>query len=441
MAGSKVTVRFLISNALSLLGNSVAGVALPLILLATTGNALAAGALALICAIPQLVIGVAGGAVLDHLNRRDVSIASDIISALSIALLPVVDMIWGLNFGWFVALGLLGSIGDIPGMTARDAMLPAVTKHDSADMQRFMGFSQSLDSIVTIVGPALAALFIGFVGEVPSLWFTAAMSFAAALVTLTIPRKIGAVGYTSGQADAIEAARAKGDAKPQGALAAMKTGLTVLFRKDAILSTSVALGLLIIMVLGSYQGLVLPVFFTQLGQPELLGFTLSVMSAGMLVGSIVYASFTRKLRRRTWYVVSFVGMAVGVFIVGVLPAYPVMLAGSFLLGLSAGPASALLGFFMMDRIPDTSRGCALGTQNSLVMVAAPIAVFATSLMVDFLSPLTASLVLVVLWLVLTVFALGVRAMRAIDDTSDALGGETGESTENHADAPAVAETA
>ena len=40
------SIRFLVSSALSLLGNSVAGIALPLIVLATTGDALAAGTLA-----------------------------------------------------------------------------------------------------------------------------------------------------------------------------------------------------------------------------------------------------------------------------------------------------------------------------------------------------------------------------------------------------------
>lgn len=50
----RTSVRFLVSNALSLLGNSIAAVALPLILLATTGDALAAGTLALICAVPQM---------------------------------------------------------------------------------------------------------------------------------------------------------------------------------------------------------------------------------------------------------------------------------------------------------------------------------------------------------------------------------------------------
>lgn len=93
MHGKGTTIRFLISNALSLLGNSIASVALPLILLATTGDALAAGTLALICAVPQMLIGIMGGAMLDRFNRRTISIVSDLISAGSVALIPVVDMV------------------------------------------------------------------------------------------------------------------------------------------------------------------------------------------------------------------------------------------------------------------------------------------------------------------------------------------------------------
>ena len=402
------TVRFLASNALSLLGNSVAGVALPLILLATTGDALAAGALALIRSVPQLVIGVAGGAILDRVNRRNVSIISDVISALSVALLPIVDMIWGLNFWWFVTLGLIGSIGDIPGMTARDAMLPAVTKYDGVDMQRFIGFSQSLESMVTIAGPALAAMLISFVGGVESLWFTAAMSLSAAIVTCTIPRKVGKVPH-SGHLSAHESA-----GLVKESLGALRRGLHVLFRSDGILTASVSLSLGIVMILGSFQGLVLPVFFTELGEPALLGFTLSAMSAGMLAGSLVYAALTHKIKRRTWYVASFVGMGAGVAIIGLFPPYPIMLAGSVLLGFAAGPASALLGFFMLDRVPDASRGSAFGTQNSITMVAAPVAVFATSILVSGLGAANAALALIAGWIALTIVVLAIRPMRRLD---------------------------
>ena len=43
-----------------------------------------------------------------------------------------------------------------------------------------------------------------------------------------------------------------------------------------------------------------------------------------------------------------------------------------------------MGFFAFDRIPDQNRGSALGTQNAIVLVVAPVAVFATSVVVELL---------------------------------------------------------
>ena len=412
----RISIRFLISNALSLLGNSIAGVALPLILLATTGDALAAGTLALICAVPQMIIGIVGGAALDRFNRRTISIISDLVSAGSVALIPIVDMVWGLNFWWFVALGLLGAVGDIPGMTARDALLPAVTEHDDVDLQRFMGLSQSLDSLTTIIGPALAAFFIGAVGGVPSLWFTAALSFLAALATLTIPRSVGAVRGTGTAAPADVAASYLGQRGfVASAFDALRTGTRVLFRTDGILTASTLLTFGIVMVMGSFQGLVLPVYFTANGHPELLGYVLSVMSFGLLMSSLGYAALAPRLSRRSWYVLSLFGMLIGVAVLGALPSYPFLMLGALILGVSAGPASALLGFFMLDRIPEESRGSALGTQNSLLLVAAPVAVFATSVAVDTLGTSTAAVVLVGCWIAITALALVARGMRNLDD--------------------------
>lgn len=426
-----VSIRFLTSNALSLLGNSIASVALPLILLATTGDALAAGALALICAIPQMIIGILGGALLDHFNRRDISILSDLVSAGSVALIPVVDMVWGLNFWWFVVLGLLGAIGDIPGMTARDALIPAVAKYDHADLQRFMGLSQSLDSLTTIVGPAAAAVLIGTIGGVPALWVTAACSFCAALATTTVPRTVGsvrvseagqntspAISYTQSTTTTNNSlTKKRGIIRSAGAT--LRTGIRVLFGSDKILRTSTLLSFGIVMVMGSFQGLVLPVYFTLNEQPELLGYVLSVMSFGLLVSSLAYSALAPRFSKRAWYSTSLVGMIIGVGIIGLLPAYPLLLVGSLILGASAGPASALLGFFMLDRIPETSRGSALGTQNSLLLIATPIAIFATSVAVDALSINAAAIMLVSCWTIITIGALGAKSMRVLDGKKSA----------------------
>ncbi|MDN6198770.1 hypothetical protein [Corynebacterium flavescens] len=80
---------------LSLLGNGVASVLFPLLVLAKTGDILAAGVIASATAAVSALVGVLAGVVIDRVNRRTVSIVSDILSAASIAALPLVDHLWG----------------------------------------------------------------------------------------------------------------------------------------------------------------------------------------------------------------------------------------------------------------------------------------------------------------------------------------------------------
>ena len=84
-----IPAAYLSSYLLSLLGNSIAAIALPLILLQTTGSVLGAGALAAATAVPALLAGLLMGVVIDRINRRTASVVTDLISAASMAALPL----------------------------------------------------------------------------------------------------------------------------------------------------------------------------------------------------------------------------------------------------------------------------------------------------------------------------------------------------------------
>lgn len=135
------TWAYLGSYSLSLLGNGVASVLFPLLVLAQTGDILAAGILASVTAAVAAVVGVLAGVIVDLVNRRTVSIVSDVLSAVSVAALPVVDALWGLNLTWFIVLGVLGSFGDMPGMTARETLLPRLVELDGVSRARWSGWS------------------------------------------------------------------------------------------------------------------------------------------------------------------------------------------------------------------------------------------------------------------------------------------------------------
>ena len=108
-------------------------------------------------------------------------------------------------------------------------------------------------------------------------------------------------------------------------------------------------------------------------------------------------------------------MALGILGLGLLPSLPLLIASALMLGLSAGPISALLGFFIFDRIPAENRGSALGTQNSLTLAAAPVAVFATSLVVEGAGVSVAALALAGCWMLITVWALNTHSLKYLDD--------------------------
>ena len=399
------TVRFLALSAASMLGNSVSGVVLPLVLLATTGNALAAGALAVICAIPQLIAGVVGGGLLDRFNRRNFSALSDAISALAVGLLPVVDMTVGLSFWWFVALGVLGAIGDVPGMTARDALMPAIARYDEGDLQRCVGLKETLENLASAVGPAVASLALAVLGGTGALWVTAALSLSAAVITLSLPHEVGVCP------ESIEAGT-KGDADGAGCgVRSPRRGLCGLFCGHSLLRASVVLGLAVTMAAGGLQGIVLPAYFTQIAQTDRLGFVVSALALGMLSGSLVYARWMGRLSNRTWLVSSFLGMACALGVLCLLPAYPLMIAAAAATGFAAGPITALLNYYVYALVPEACRGASMGVLNSLYLAAAPISVLTCSLLVSLLGPQIAALFVAAAFLVPMGYALLAPAMR------------------------------
>ena len=399
------TVRFLSSSTVSLLGNSVAGVVLPLTLLATTGSVLAAGALAAICAIPQFAAGVVGGGLLDRLNRRDLSAFSDVVSALAVGLLPVVDMTVGLSFGWFVVLGVFGAVGDVPGMTARDTLIPAVVRRDGGDLQRCIGVKETLENLAYAAGPAIASLAMAAFGGVSALWITAGLSLVAAVLTLTLPREVGACLPLE------RAAGLSGGDRGGWCGGSVCRGLRGLFCGNPLLRASVVLGLVIMMVVGGLQGIVLPAYFAQLAQPERLGFIVSALSLGMLAGSFVYARWMERLSNRAWLAASFLCMTLALGMLCLLPAYPCMIAAAAATGITAGPITALLNYYAYALVPEACRGASMGMLNSLYLVASPASILACSVLVTLAGPRASALVVAAAFLVPTAYALFSPAMR------------------------------
>jgi MFS family permease len=405
-----VPVLYLASYALSLLGNSIAAVVFPLIVLQLTGSLLSAGILVAATAVPAFLAGLFAGVVIDRINRRTSSVVADLISAASIAALPIVDLITGLDLGWFILFGIIGAFGDVPGMTAREAMLPSIVRHSTLTAERLIGIRESLAALVIIVGPAAAGtLMVLFEGSTV-LWITAATSLAAAVLTLLIPRRVGALAAIPGTA------AAGGDAtRPVGSVwAQLREGWSVLFRSNRALRAVTLLSLVMVAVLTALQGMLLPAHFAFINEPGLLGFVLTAIAAGTLVGGGLYAVFGSRGGRRTWFVTGLSGTVIGIGAVAVLPAVPVLFAGAFLFGFSSGLFGSLIGVLMLEGIPERMRGRIMGTQNSLMMIAAPGGMVAVAVLGEQFGLRTAGICVALLWLVAALTALIAPVLRTLE---------------------------
>ncbi|XTZ14781.1 MFS transporter [Micromonospora echinospora] len=394
---NRTSSAYLASYVLSLLGNSIAAVALPLIVLGSTGSALAAGTVAVASALPAALAGLLMGVVIDRINRRTASVLTDLVSALSVAALPVLDSTVGLALGWFVLFAVVGSFGDVPGLTAREAMLPAVTRAGGMSVERLLGLREALGAVVLLVGPAVAGAMIAIIDGPAILWVTAATSAAAALVTMTIPREIGAT-----------AAPTRGTGRVR-----LRDGWHALARSPFLLATT-AVSTVLVLVLSGFQALVLPVHFTLIARPELLGLVLSALALGLLAGGGLYAAVGSHGRRRTWFLAGVALTVAGSAGMASLATPWVVLAAAAVVGLGNGLCGSLLGVLMVERIPEGTQGRVLGTQNAILTLAPALGIGAAAILTETAGAGTAAIVLAAVWITTGVVALWARPLRDLE---------------------------
>lgn len=396
----RTSVLYLGSYFVSVLGNSIAAIALPLIVLQATGSAMSAGWVAAATAVPAVLAGLFMGVVIDRINRVTSSVVTDLVSAASIAALPIVDGLVGLEVGWFVLFGVIGSLGDVPGMTAREALLPRIARSSSLSTERLIGLRESLGAISLLIGPAVAGLLMALFEGSTVLWITAGTSFLAALLTLGIPRSVG-------RTDGVPATA------PLGAWREFVEGWQLLTRTRLVAMVT-GLSLLSVMVLSAFQALILPVHFTLIDRPGLLGFVLTSIAAGLLVGSGLYVAFADRLARRTWLVTGLLVSSVGFVVIGLLPPTWLLFGAGFVLGLGSGLCGALLGLLTISAVPERALGRVMGTQNALVTAAAPAAILLAAVTIEHVSLTAAAAGFVALWVVTSVVAVAGSVLRDLE---------------------------
>ena len=155
------------------LGESVALVAMPLLVYGLTGSAELLGTVFVVQLLPRVALAPVAGMLADRLDRRRIMLIANVARAGLVAVLPFTESPTAIAF-----IAALVAVGTALSDPAEMAAVPAVVP--PALLVPALSASQVATSVVRVGGPALAAGVIAVAGPGPAFWVQAVCFLFAA---------------------------------------------------------------------------------------------------------------------------------------------------------------------------------------------------------------------------------------------------------------------
>jgi len=370
-----------------LTGNSAVHVAIPWLVLESTGSSAQAGIVLGISGLSVIFTAPLIGGLIAVLGARPVSVWADVISATSVLLFPIIGSLVGLNLPLLLVIAIFGAMFDPAGGTARKSLIQPVVEKEGLSLTRFNGNYEAAATVGTVIGPAGAALAISIIG-VDATFYVIAVVFVLASATASF---IPVITERTARQKAFSIGNV---------MAETRLGVKTLWSDKPLISL-VGLYTMLTAIYMPVESIVLSRYFQDLDEPQTLGFVLSAMSVGIVIGALQFHRAVRALSPGNLVVISM--SLIGAVVCGMafLPNAIVFIALGLALGLAFGPVSPLTNYLIQRRVPQHLHGPAFGTQFSLTHLALPVGTLALGLIVQSVSIATLLFVIGVLFIGVT----------------------------------------
>lgn len=275
----------LIGQIISLFGNTILRFALPLYLLNKTGSASLFGVVSACAFIPMILITPIGGIFADRVNKRNIMVILDFLTALItlvvMMLLGKVNLIVLLLIALILLYGIQGAY-----QPAVQASIPVLVPSDG--LMQANSLINIVSSLSSLIGPVIGGMLFGFLGIKPILIVSEICFFIAAIMEMFIiipftKKDNGRGVFNIIFSDMKESFNFILNDRPE-----ILKGSLIISAFNLVLSACVMIGL--------------PVIITQkMGfqletANRLYGYIEGVMGAGSLVGGILGGIFAKKIK-------------------------------------------------------------------------------------------------------------------------------------------------
>lgn len=359
------------AHAVSVTGNMITVIALPLYVLDETGSPTMTGVAAFFSVLPIVLGAGLGGGVVDRMGYRRASVASDIVGGVSIATVPALALTTGLPLWALFLLVFATNLFDAPGEAARGALLPDLAAAASLPLERATGTFEGLERGARLVGAPVAGVLVATLGPVNALLVNgASFGVAAGLMLALVPSAV----------DRPAGSRA---GRPRAYWRDLGEGMMFL-RRDRLLWPMTLLLVVTNSLEVAWNAVMLPIYANeQLGGAVALGMLVSAGGLGALAGSVGFGIWGHRVRRSTVFTLAFlIGGGPRMLTFALDPPWVLCLVTVALTGVAMGTINPLLSTVRLERTPPGMRARVNGTMRAGAWAAMPLGALAAGVLVD-----------------------------------------------------------
>lgn len=362
-SGRAGLVSLLAAGAINAIGSKMSLLAVPWLVLVTTGSPVKMGLVGLAQTLPYVIAGIVLTPLVDRFGMRLVSILNDVFSALIVASIALFA-----QYDFAILMTLAAMMGTVQGVgdRAKRVLLQPVAEAAGVGMPRVVAIFASLNRVNTLVGLAIGGLVIAWIGPIGALWVDA-VSYAvcATLVILLVH-----LPKTETHAEAPEP-------KPVPAkepyFTALRNGFGFL-RNERLLLSIVGM-MFITNMFNQASGIVLiPLWVMQeFNSPVALGWVGGALALGAILGNLAFIGLVNRLPRYFTFILGyFIGGSPRFLVLGLTDDLRVVLGVTFVAGIASSVINPVYGALLYERVPKALQARVFGLTGAFIYGGIPL---------------------------------------------------------------------
>ncbi len=310
---------------------------------------------------PFILLGPILGVFIDRFDRRRIMIVSDFVRAVLVSIIPVLSALGHLEIWHLYVIGFFLTIFTIMfDLVADFSLLPNLV--DKKQLTAANSVNMSIQSLSSLLGPAVAGATIAMVGAKNALIIDAASYFLTLLFVFLLPVKLGGMERIDAQKQKLTAAMVVSD---------MKHGLSYITRSP-ILRVLVANSFLVNLALGA----LFTVMTYRLGHELQLGSFVvgsvySILGVMALIGSLLAPHLLRMMPLGRSLAFAYILAFAGAVLLAAIPDWRIALIGYGLINAAMSLSNIYTFTIRQLEIPSEYIGRVNSTYRMFLVLAFP----------------------------------------------------------------------